>query len=139
MTEQPSSKNWDPVKHPLFAKLVGGSTPLPPPSRKGGRHIMIDSRTYQKQNILLSARQKSSNYLEPSKENVLVKYDAATLSMFYLKFFMIWFHKIFKLIFQTQPPCPRNVCTGPWRKLPNLTAFLEIFLYLANSNSAEHV
>ena len=126
MTEQPPSKNWDPVKHTLFANLVGGSTSLPPTSRKGGGvHIMIDSRTYQKQRILLSARQKSSNYLEPSKENVLGKY-AATLSMFYLKFFMIWFQKIFKLTFQTQPLCPRNICTGHWKKPANLTAFLQI-------------
>ena len=127
-------------KAPPFCKVGRRlNPPSPHPVERGGGHIMIDCRTYQKQSILLSARQKSSNYLEPSKENVLVKYDAATLSMFYLKFFMIWFHKMFKLIFQTQPPCPRNVCTGHWRKVPNLTAFLEIFLYLANSNSAEHV
>ena len=53
--------------------------------------------------------------------------------------FMIWFHKILKLIFQTQPSCPRNICTEHWRKLPNLTAFLEIFSYLKNIDSIEHV
>ena len=37
------------------------------------------------------------------------------------KFFMIWFHKMLKLIFQTQPSCHRNICTEHWRKLPNLT------------------
>ena len=31
-----SSKNWGPVKPPLFENLVGGSPPPPPPSRKGG-------------------------------------------------------------------------------------------------------
>ena len=35
--------------------------------------------------IMLLARQKSSNYLEPSKENVLKEYDADTLIMLYLK------------------------------------------------------
>ena len=35
--------------------------------------------------ILLSARQTSSNYLEPLKENVLGEYDAVTLTMLYLK------------------------------------------------------
>ena len=34
---------------------------------------------------MLSARQKSSNYLEPFKENVLSEYDAVTLTMIYLK------------------------------------------------------
>ena len=55
------------------------------------------------------------------------------------KFFMIWFNKILKLIFRKQPSCPRNICTEHWRRLPNLTAFLEIFLYLKNKNSVEHV
>ena len=55
------------------------------------------------------------------------------------KFFVIWFHKILKLIFQTKPSCPRNICTEHWRKLPNLSAFLEIFLYLKNNDSVEHV
>ena len=35
--------------------------------------------------ILLSTRQMSSSYLEPSKENVLGEYDAVTLSMLYLR------------------------------------------------------
>ena len=55
------------------------------------------------------------------------------------KFFMIWFHKILKLIFQKQPSFPRNICTEHWRKLPNLKAFLEIFLYLKSNDSVEHV
>ena len=36
---------------------------------------------------------------------------------FTLKFFMIWFHKILKSVYQKQPPCPRNTCTGHWWKL----------------------
>ena len=35
--------------------------------------------------ILLSARQRSSNYLGPSKENILGEYDAVTLTMLWLK------------------------------------------------------
>ena len=34
---------------------------------------------------MLSAKQQSSNYLEPSKENIWREYDAATLTMLYLK------------------------------------------------------
>ena len=35
--------------------------------------------------IMLSAKQRSSNYLEPSKENVLEEYDPVALTMLYLK------------------------------------------------------
>ena len=38
-----------------------------------------------KERILLSATQRSSNYLEPSKLNVLGEYNVATLTIFYLK------------------------------------------------------
>ena len=55
------------------------------------------------------------------------------------KFFMIWLHKIPELVFQTQPSCPRNICTKHWKNLPNLTAFLEICLRLRNIDSVEHV
>ena len=48
-------------------------------------NFWIDSRTCQKYRILLSARQRSNNYLEPTKENVLGEYDALTLTMHYLK------------------------------------------------------
>ena len=58
---------------------------------------------------------------------------------FIWKFFRIWFHKILKLIFQKQLSCPRNICTQHWRKLPHLTAFLEIFLYLKNNNYIENM
>ena len=34
---------------------------------------------------MLSARQRSNNYLAPSKENVLGENDAVTLTMLYLK------------------------------------------------------
>ena len=47
--------------------------------------LWIDSRTYKKKIILQSARKRSSNYLEYSKENVFGDYDAATLTMLYLK------------------------------------------------------
>ena len=33
----------------------------------------------------LSAKQRSSNYLEPSKEKVLGEYDAVALTMLYMK------------------------------------------------------
>ena len=94
-------------------------------------NLQIDSRTCQKWRILLSARPRFNyNYLELSKENVLRNMMLSHWPCFTWKFFMIWFHKIFKLIFQKQPSCPRNICTEYWRKLPNLTAFLEIFLYI---------
>ena len=35
--------------------------------------------------MMLSARQRSSNYLEPSKENVFEEYDPITFTMLYLK------------------------------------------------------
>ena len=54
------------------------------------------------------SKAKSSNYLEPSKGNVLREYDAVTLTM---RYFMILFHKILKLIFQTHQSCHRNICT----------------------------
>ena len=101
--------------------------------------LWIDSRTCQKCSILLSARQKSNNYLELSKENVLRNMMLLHWPCFTLKFFMILFHKIFKLVFQKQPSCPRNICAEHWRKLPNLTTFLEIVLYLKNKDSVEHV
>ena len=53
------------------------------------------------------------------------------------KFFMVWFHKILKLIFQKQPSCSKNICTEHWRKLLYLTAFLEIFWCLKNNDSVE--
>ena len=55
------------------------------------------------------------------------------------KFFPIWLHKILKLIFQMQPSCHRIICIEHWRKLHNLTTFFEIFLYLKNNDSVEHV
>ena len=48
-------------------------------------NLWIDSRTFQKLRILLSARQRSNNYLELSKESVLEDNDAVTLTMIYLK------------------------------------------------------
>ena len=59
---------------------------------------------------MLSARQKSSNYLEPPKENVLREYDAVTLTMRYLKVLPDMASKILQLIFQMQPSCHRIIC-----------------------------
>ena len=102
-------------------------------------NLWIDSRTCQKYRILLSARQRSDNYLELSKENVLGNMMLSHWSCFTGKFLMIWFHKILKLIFQKQPPCSRNICTKHWRKPHIFIAFLEIFLYLKNNDSVERV
>ena len=41
--------------------------------------------------------------------------------------------------FLKQPSCPRNICTEHWRKLPNLTAFLDIYLYLKSKNNDDSV
>ena len=89
-------------------------------------NLWIGFRTRQKQRILLSAGQIPNNYLEHSKENVLGNMVLSHWPCFSWKFFMIWFQKIFKLIFQKQPSCPRNICTENWRKL--LDSFLGNFL-----------
>ena len=102
-------------------------------------NLWIDPRTCQKCRILLSARQRSNNYLKLSKEIVLRNMVLSHWACFTLKFFMIWFHKILKLICQKQPSCPRNICTEHLRKPPIFTAFLEIFLYLRNNDSVKHV
>ena len=91
--------------------------------------LWINCRTHQSPN----------NNLELSKENVLGNIMLSHLPCFTWKFFMIWFHKILKLIFKKQPSCSTNICTKHWRKLPNLTAFLEIFLFLKNKDSVKHV
>ena len=101
--------------------------------------LWINCRTHQKYRILLLARQSPNNNLELSKENVLGNIMLSHLPCFTWKFFMIWFHKILKLIFKKQPSCSINICTKHWRKLPNLTAFLEIFLFLKNKDSVKHV
>ena len=74
-----------------------------------------------------------------SKENIFRNMMLSNWPCFTWKFFLITFHKILKLIFQKQPSCPRNICTNNRRELSNLTAFLEIFLYLKNSDSLKHV
>ena len=45
--------------------------------------------------------------------------------------FLNWFLK--------QPTCPRNICTEHWRKLPNVTTFLDIYLYLKSKNNDDSV
>ena len=43
--------------------------------------------------------------------------------------------------FLRQSWCPKNICTEHWRKLPNLAAFLEIYLHLKpkDNNSVKHM
>ena len=102
--------------------------------------LWIDCRTCQKYRTLLSARQRSNNYLKLSKENVLGNMMLLHWPCFTWKFFMTWFTRILKLIYQKQPSCPRNICTEHWTKPPIFTAFLEIFLYLSKNNDpVEHV
>ena len=91
-------------------------------------NLWIDSKTCQKWRILLLARQRSNNYLELSKENVLEDMMLSHWPCFTWKFFIIWFHKILKSILQKPPSSPRNICNKHWRKLPDLAAFLKIFL-----------
>ena len=98
-------------------------------------NLWIDSRTCQKYITLLSAKQKSNNYLELSKENVLGECCHMILShwpCFSWKVFIISFHKIPNFTFQKWTSCPRNICTEYWRKPP-------IFLYLKNKDSIQHV
>ena len=73
--------------------------------------LWIDSRTYQKKRILLSARQSSNNYLKDLKENVLGN-GAVRLTMLHLKVLHDMVSQILHLFFQLQPSCPRNIyCT----------------------------
>ena len=60
-------------------------------------NLWIDSRTCQKYRILLSAKERSSNYLKLSKENVLGIVMLSRWPSFTRKSFMIWFHKISKV------------------------------------------
>ena len=93
-------------------------------------NLWIDSKTCQKLGILLSGSQRSNNYLGLSKENVLEDMMLSHWPCFTWKILMMWFPKILKLIFQKLPLSPKDICTEHWRKLTNLAAFLEIFLYL---------
>ena len=62
-------------------------------------NLWIDFRTYKKKGILLSARQRSSNNLKPSKAKVLDEDDALTLIMIFLKVLRYMVSKILKLIY----------------------------------------
>ena len=62
-------------------------------------NLWIDFRTYKKKGILLSARQRSSNNLKPSKAKVLDEDDALTLIMIFLKVLCDMVSKILKLIY----------------------------------------
>ena len=61
--------------------------------------------------ILLPAKQRSSNYLEPSKENVWGEYDAATLTMLYLKVLHDMVSPNYQIVFSNAAICTRNICT----------------------------
>ena len=91
-------------------------------------NLWIYSRNCQKYRILLSARQRYNNYLELSKESVMGNMMLSHWPCFTWKFFMIWFHKILKLLFQDQSSCLRNICTRHWRKLLYFHSFLGNFL-----------
>ena len=101
-------------------------------------NLWIDSRICQKYRILLSARKRTNDYLEHSKENFGGNMMLSHWPCFTWKLFSICFYKILKLIFQKQPPFPRNICTKHWIKPPIFTAFLGVFLYL-NNDSVKHV
>ena len=92
-------------------------------------NLWVDFRTYQKYRILLQQGKGLAITQSLQKKMFWGNMMLSHSPCFTWKF----------LIFQTQPSCPRNICTEHWRKLPYLTAFLEIFLYLKNSNSVEHV
>ena len=92
--------------------------------------LWTDSRTFQNYIIMMSARQRSTNYSKLSKENVLWNLMMSHWPSFAWRLFMGWFHKILKLVFQKQPSCPRNICTKHWRRPPIFTTSLEIFWYL---------
>ena len=62
-------------------------------------NLWIDSKTCQKYRILLSGSQRSNNYLDLSEENVFENMMLSLWPCFTWKFFIIWFHKILKLIF----------------------------------------
>ena len=150
-----SAFNWLPRYIFFLTKLRGRERPFLKGARRGALlwlldpltnkyyrtwgsivNLWIDSRTYQR--FLLSARQRSSNHLELSKENFGGNMMLSHWPCFIWKF-MIWFRSILKSIFQMQSSCPRNICAEHWRKLPNLTAFLESFSYYKNIDSVEHV
>ena len=61
-------------------------------------NLWIDSRTCEKQRILLLARLRPNNYLELSEENALRNMMLSHWPCFTWKFFIIWFHTIVKLI-----------------------------------------
>ena len=102
-------------------------------------NLWTDSKIFQKYRFLQSARQRPNNYLKRSKEKVLGNMMLSHWPCFTWEFFMMWFHKILKLIFQKQPSWPRNICTERWRKPPIFTAFWEVFFYLKNNDSVELV
>ena len=66
-------------------------------------NLWIDSRNCQKYRILLTARQRSNNYLELSKETFGGNMMLSHWPCFTWKLFIICFYKILKLMFQKHP------------------------------------
>ena len=64
-------------------------------------NLWIYSRICRKLSILLSARQRSDNYWERFKENVLGNMLMSYWPWFTWNFFMTWFHKMLKLTFKS--------------------------------------
>ena len=128
----------------FLAKLKRRGRPSLEDARRGAKlwdyfqeHLFVI--TDEKVSPFVKFENPTNSYLELSKENVLGNMMLSHWPCFTWKFFMTWFHRILKLIFQKQPPCRRNKFAEHWKKLPKLTAFLEIFLYLKNNDAVEHV
>ena len=81
--------------------------------------------TFQKNPVVTKGR--SNNYLELLRGDILGNMMISHWQDLTWNFLIVWFHKIFKLIFHT---CPKTICAENWRKTPSLPAFLENFLYL---------
>ena len=99
--------------------------------------LRIGCRTCQKNPVVTNL--SSNNYLELPKENLSGNMILSHSPCLTWKFFIVWFHKILKLIFHKEPLYPKNISAEHWRKLPNLTALSEMFLYFQNDDSVEHV
>ena len=69
--------------------------------------MWIDSWACQK--IPVVTKRRSNNYLELPRENVSGNMIRSHWTWLTWKFFMVWFHKIFKSIFHKRPLCPKNI------------------------------
>ena len=73
-------------------------------------NLGTDSRTCEKNPV-------AKNYLEIPRESNLGNMMLLHWPRLTWKFFVVWFHKILQLIFQT-PSCPKSICTEHGTKLP---------------------